>query len=53
MNIVGTAIPEVTLPEVTLIEPKLFGDERGFFQETLCERPCCANAFHNDFTGLK
>ena len=29
MNIIPTAIPEVKL-----LEPKVFGDERGFFMET-------------------
>ncbi|MBV8231872.1 MAG: dTDP-4-dehydrorhamnose 3,5-epimerase family protein, partial [Planctomycetaceae bacterium] len=29
MNIIPTS-----LPEVVVVEPKVFGDERGFFMET-------------------
>lgn len=38
-------ILETTLPEVLLIEPKVFGDERGFFFESYNER------LFSEFTG--
>jgi dTDP-4-dehydrorhamnose 3,5-epimerase len=41
MNVVATA-----LPEVLILEPKIFGDERGFFLESFNQR-----AF-NDATGI-
>ena len=34
MNVIATEIPEVLI-----IEPKLFGDQRGFFLETYQFRP--------------
>jgi dTDP-4-dehydrorhamnose 3,5-epimerase-like enzyme len=48
MNIVDTASLKINP-----MRPKLFGDERGCFQEMLCKCPRDASAFPNDFTGLK
>jgi dTDP-4-dehydrorhamnose 3,5-epimerase len=42
MNIVKTAIPDVLI-----IEPKVFGDERGFFFESFNDRDC------QEHVGLK
>ena len=41
MNITACAIPDVLL-----MEPKVFGDERGFFMESFNQRGFC------DATGL-
>ena len=35
MNVVDTA-----LPDVLILEPKVFGDERGFFYESFNAAPC-------------
>jgi dTDP-4-dehydrorhamnose 3,5-epimerase len=35
-------VTRTALPEVLLLEPKVFGDERGFFLESFNERAFCA-----------
>lgn len=44
MNITPTKIPDVLI-----IEPKVFGDERGFFMETYNQQTFAANGLHMNF----
>ena len=44
MNVISTEIPEVLI-----IEPKLFGDQRGFFLETFQAERYAAHGIHGPF----
>jgi len=44
MNVIPT-----DLPEVILLEPKVFGDERGFFMESYNKRVLAEVGIHHDF----
>jgi len=44
MNIIETAIPEVVI-----IEPKVIGDERGYFFESFNEKKFCENVVETKF----
>ncbi len=44
MNIIPTNIPDVLI-----IEPQVFGDERGFFMETYNQQTFAANDLHMNF----
>ncbi len=44
MNFIKTNIPEVVI-----IEPKIFGDERGYFFESFNEKVFCENVIKTDF----
>jgi dTDP-4-dehydrorhamnose 3,5-epimerase len=44
MNFIKTRIPEVVI-----IEPKIFGDERGYFFESFNEKVFCVNIIKTEF----
>ena len=44
-----TQITALAIPDVLLIAPKKFGDERGFFSETYSRTPLAAAGFDRDF----
>ncbi|NOQ24392.1 MAG: dTDP-4-dehydrorhamnose 3,5-epimerase [Bacteroidales bacterium] len=42
-------ITKTTIPEVIIIEPKIFGDERGYFFESFNEKVFCEKVIKTDF----
>lgn len=45
----GMSIMETPLPGVIVLEPKVFGDQRGFFMETWSRKRYCAAGIKEEF----